>query len=135
MEMNLSLNAKLYRGAAASDPSTEITIIGNAKLNLALSEATVKIRASQFELTDTVLFQASIDFDILWDETDANFLALWTAFTTKTAMAFKCLSKANGKGLKADFKVVKFERNEDIESGIMAAVSIKPTIGQTPTFV
>lgn len=135
MEMTLGLNAKLTHGAAGSDPSTELDIIGNAKLNLALSEATVKIRASDFELTDVVLFQASIDFDLLWDETNANFLALWTAFITKAARAFKCLSKANGKGLKADFKVVKFERNEDLESGIMASVSIKPTIGQTPTFV
>ena len=101
-----------------------------------MSEATLKLRCSQFELIDTVLFSASIDFDILWDETDSNFVAIWTAFITKAARAFKCLSKANGKGLDADFKVVKFERNEDLESGIMAAVSIKPCVSnRAPAFL
>jgi hypothetical protein len=135
MEALVGLNAKLYYGAAESDPSTELSIVGNVKMPISLSEAVLKIRASNFELTKVVLYQASIDFDILWDETDANFTAIWSAFTSQTPKAFKCLPKTGGKGLKADFQIVKFERTEDLEGIVMASVSIKPTVGQTPTFV
>jgi hypothetical protein len=136
MEMALGLNAKLYQGASGSSAATEIAIIGNAKLNLATTEATLKLRATAFELTEPAMFQASIDFDILWDETNASFSAIWTAFTTRASRAFLCLPKAGGKGLDADFKVTKFERTEDVEGIVMAAVTIKPCVStRYPAFV
>ena len=136
MEMLIGLNAKLYQGNPGASPSAEVSIVGTVKLALEVGEATLKIRASNFELSETTLFKAGLEFDILWDETDANFLALWTAFTTKAARACKCLSKANGKGIDADFKIFKFERNEDPEQGILANVAVKPCISsRAPAFV
>jgi hypothetical protein len=136
MEMLIGLNAKLYQGNPGSPAASEVTIVGTVKLALEVGEATVKIRASQFELSETTLFKAGLEFDILWDDTDSNFNALWTAFTSRTARAFKCLSKANGKGIDADFKIFKFERNEDPEQGLMASVAIKPCPStRAPAFV
>jgi hypothetical protein len=135
MEMLIGLNSKLYRGAAGGDATTEIPIVGTVKLGLEVGEATLKIRASNFELSDTTFFKISLEFDLLWDESDSNFTALWNAFTAREKLSFKCLSKTSGKGLKADFKIFKFERNEDPEQPILASVAIKPTIGQTPVFV
>jgi len=136
MEMLIGLNAKLYQGNPGASAGTEVDIVGTVKLALEVGEATVKIRASQFELSETTLFKASLEFDILWDETNSSFNALWTAFTTKAARAFKCLSKANGKGIDGDFKIFKFERTEDPEQGIMASVSIKPCPStRNPAFV
>ena len=87
-------------------------------------------------MSEPTFFKASLEFDILWDETDANFNALWTAFTTKAKRAFKCLSKENGKGLDADFKIFKFERNEDSEQGVMASCHDQALrFDATPAFV
>ena len=103
MEMIIGLNSKLYHGTAGSSASTELSIVGNVKLALEVGEATLKVRASNFELSEPTFFKASLEFDILWDETDANFNALWTAFTTKAKRAFKCLSKEKRQGTRRRF--------------------------------
>jgi hypothetical protein len=136
MQFTIGLDAKLYQGPAGSSATLECTQVQDVTLNLEMAEAKANSRATKFALSDVALLTASIDFSIIWDETDSNFLAMWTAFTGRTALAFKCLSKTSGKGLDADFKLHKFVRKESLEEGEVAEVSIKPCPStRLPAFV
>ena len=134
--MPIGWDAKLYRGTAGADPSTEMTNVRDVKLPLSIGEADISNRASRFELTDVTLFATSIDFEMLWDETDSDFSAIWTAFTTGATIAMKALGKTSGKGVKSDVKVVKCEAAQDLKGAQIASVSVKPTKGTlAPAFV
>jgi len=126
MQFIIGLDAKLYYGTAGSPAATELTEAQDVTLNLEMGEAKANCRATKFALSEPTLLSISLDWDYLWDETDAGFIALWNAFVNRTPIAIKCLSKAGGKGLDCDVKVFKFNRSEALEEGVKASVSVKP---------
>lgn len=127
--MPIGWNAVLYRGTAGSDPSTAMTNVRDVKLPLSAGEADISTRASRFELVDIAMFTTSIDWDMLWDETDTDFAAIWTAFSTGAKIALKALGKTSGNGIKGDFVIVKCEANQDLKGAQIANITAKPTKG------
>jgi len=127
--MPVGWDAKLYRGAAGSEPATEMTNTRDIKLPFGVSEADISTRANRIELTDVAMLQAGVDFDMLWDESDADFAAIWTAFSTGASIGIKALGKATGSGFKSDCKVTKCEAALDLKGARIANVTIKPTKG------
>ena len=132
----IGLDAKLYRGPAGAPATTEMLNVRNVKTPVEKGEANISRRGSRWELTKATLKKATIDFEMINDDTDADVQAIATAFFADTPLAFKVLDKASGHGLDADFEIMKFERAEDLEDAQIITVSIKPTyVGRWPAWV
>ena len=127
--MPIGWDAKLYRGTAGTPAATLMTNVRDVKLPLNITEADISTRASRFERIDVSLFAASIDFDMLWDETDTDFQVIWAAFIAGTSITMKALGIASGSGIQGTFKVVKCEAAQDLKGAQIANVSVKPTVG------
>ncbi|MCA9249808.1 MAG: hypothetical protein KDA54_01620 [Phycisphaerales bacterium] len=121
----------INQGAAPSN----LTEIGNARdvtLNLEQGEADVTTRSNGgWRATDPTLKDGSVEFEMIYDPTDAGFtkiLASWLARTT-IAMAILDGDKATAgvMGLWADFKVINFSKSEPLEEGQTVSVTVKPT--------
>jgi hypothetical protein len=132
----IGLNCKLYVGAAGSLATTEIGNVRDVTLNLEVAEEDATTREAQgWEVTELILFSASLEFQILWKTTDANFTTLRTAFFAKSAVALAALDGAAGQGLDADFKISKFTRTEPIKGIVVADITAKPVfLTRAPTW-
>lgn len=123
----IGLDCKLYIGAAGALASTEIGNVRDVTLNLEIGEEDATTREAEgWEVTELILFSASLEFEILWKTTDANFTTLRQAFFNKAAVALAALDGAGGQGLDADFKIAKFTRSEPIKGIVTASVTAKP---------
>jgi len=117
---------KLYYGTAGAQASTELTNAKDVTVNGEGADADVTTKAcGGFKLTAMGLIDASIDFDMVWDITDAAFSTLQNAWLNRTPIAFAAL--LDGHGLDADCAVMKFSKNEPVGDVITASVSVKPT--------
>jgi len=133
MAVKLGLDAKLYRntGNYASPVWVEITNVKNVTLNLETGEADVTTRANNgWRATEPTLKDASCDFEMNWDTTDAGFSAIQNAFFNKTAIELEIMDSdrtvALAEGLRATFKVSKFTKTEDLEQAQAVSVTVKP---------
>ncbi len=128
-------DAKLYYCAAGIGGTpvwTEIPGIRDLKLNTPLTEADLSTRSGGgWKATAGVLFDASIDFDLLFDTAKAAIVALETAYYARTTLGIACMSgevaAAGSRGLWADCQVMKFDRDEGLNGVITVSVSLKPT--------
>ena len=127
MAVKLGLDCKAYYGTAGSTAATELTNCKDVTLNLEKGEADVTTRGSTWRLTVGTLKDASVDFTMLWDDTDAGFIAIKDAFFNSTNIALAFLDGAAGEGLDADFSILKFTRNEPLEEAVTVDISVKPT--------
>ena len=128
MAISLGLNAKAYFGTAGSTASTVIDNIRDITLNLTKAEADVTTRgANGWTLTVGTLKDGTVDANIIWDDADAFFTAVQTAYFNDTPIAMLFLDKTGGQGLDADFSIVNFTRNEALAEALTADVSFKPT--------
>lgn len=137
----LGTQAKLYY--AAKDLATaqdadwiELGNVRNVTLSLSKSDADLTTRkANGWKTSVAGLKEAAIEFDMVWDPTDAGFTAIQTAFMTDTPLAVMVLdgakTVAGSQGLKADVMVMNFSREEPLEEALTAKVSIKPTYSAT----
>ena len=127
----LSEDAKLYYNAGTyGGPTwTEITNVKDLTLNLEKDEIDVTTRASggYKEFADG-LIDASIEWGMLWDTTDAAFTAIRTAFFAKTAVEFLVLddTSTSGQGLRATCMIKSFTRNENLAEALMVNVTVRP---------
>ena len=105
MAIVLGLDAKLFRGAAGSQASTEVTNVKDLTLNLESGEADVTTRATKgWKAYVATLKEASLEFSILYDPDDADFTAFQTAYFSNTPMAlFISDGQDTAHGLDADF--------------------------------
>ena len=128
MAIALSLNAKAYFGTAGSTASTVVDNIRDITLNLTKDEADVTTRgANGWKLTVGTLKDGSVDTSIVWDDADAFFTAIKTAYFNDTPIVMLFLDKVSGQGLDADFSVTNFTRNESLAEAITADITLKPT--------
>ncbi len=127
MSALVGLDAKIYRGTAGATPSTEMTNVRDATFGDTRAEANLSRRASWFHVIKTTRRSLEVNWTMINDDTDADVSALWTAWNANTALAFKVLDKASGKGVDADWYITKFERSEPDETEQTIAVTIKPT--------
>lgn len=137
----LGKDAKLYRqttGTRATWPATgaapNLDLVGNVRnltLNLTSAEADATTRASNgWKVTLPTTFDGSVEFEMIADPGDADFVAIRNAFFNRTNIAMAALtgdSTVEGvEGLWADFRVTAFTRNEDLEDVVKHNVTLKP---------
>jgi len=133
----LGVNAKLYRNTAtwASPSWDEITNVRDLTLNCEKGEADVTVRGGNgWRQTVGTLKDGSLEFSMVWDNSDADFTAIKNAFFNDTSIELLALdgsaTPASGvtvQGLHADFAVTNFTRNEGLEEALTVDVTLKPT--------
>lgn len=130
----LAEDAKIYRNTGTYGSPTW-DLVANVKdltLNLDKDEVDVTTRASNgFKEFVDGLIDASIEFQMLWDTSDADFTAIQGAFFNKTAIEFLILDGASNvagsQGLRATCMIKSFSRSETLGEALMVDVSIRPT--------
>ncbi len=128
----LGMNAKVYQGAAGADIAT-VTEMDNVKdvtLSLEAGEYDHTTRGSQgWQEIDATIRQCSSEFEMPWKPSDAGFVAVKNAFLTggKVRLAILTGDKdvSGNEGMFGDFCVTSFTRNEPLEEGITASVTVK----------
>ena len=134
MSVKLGMQAKLYRNSGSYGTPTWVEV-GNVKdltLNLEAGEADVTTRSnSGWRATVATLKDGSIEFEMVWDTSDANFTAIQQAFFNNTPLEFAvmdgAIATAGSQGLRATMSITNFSRNEALEEAIMVSVTAKPT--------
>lgn len=146
MSKRLGMNAKMYRSATLMTDDTsahvagktwlEVENIKDLTLNLETGEADVTTRAnSGWRATMATLKDGSVEFQMVWDDSDVDFKAVKDAWLNSSLLACMVLTgdkAVNGnEGLAANFSVTNFTRNEALEEAITIDVTLKPTEFQT----
>jgi hypothetical protein len=127
MSTVLGLDAVLYRGAAGTQGATEVTNVKDLTLTMESGEANVTTRAAAgWKASIATLKDASLEFGMLYDTSDADFQAFQSAYFSNTPMAL-FISDGAGSGLDADFSIISFSVDQKLEEAISVTVKAKPT--------
>ena len=125
-EFVLGMNAKLYHGTAGTTAATEMGNVRDVTLTLEAGEADVTTRANQgWRATAPTLRECSVEFEMVWNPSDAGFTAIKTAFLAAGTVALKVLDQAGGQGPDGDFAITSFTRNEALEEAVTVSVTAK----------
>ena len=125
-EFALGMNAKLYYGAAGASAATEMGNVKDVTLTLEAGEADITTRANQgWRATAPTLRECSVEFEMVWNPSDAGFTAIKTAFLAAGTIALKVLDQAGGQGPDGDFAITSFTRNEALEEAVTVSVTAK----------
>jgi hypothetical protein len=145
----LGMNAKLYRLttgtraswasadsngisiAAAPSNLDEIVNVKDLSLSLSTDKADVTTRGNNgWKATEPTLKDGTINFQMVFDSSDADFTALQRAFLNNTVIALAALSgdkaTVGSQGLWADFKVSNFTKSENLTEAQMYDVELTP---------
>lgn len=138
----LGLDARLYRNTGTSQNPTWVAInnVKDLTITIEKGEADATTRASGgWKQTVPTIKDATVEFEMVWDPSDAGFTAIQTAFFNNEGIELAAmdgpLPPPQGKtvqGLRALFGVQKFSRNEPLEEVLTVSVTLKPTYGSTP---
>lgn len=138
MSLVLGMDAKLYYDESGVDVGTWVLIdnVKDVTLNLEDGEADVTTRGNDgWKATVGTLKDASVDFEMVWDTSDAAFTAIKDAFINKTTIGIAVMDgliDTNGsQGLTANCRVTSFSRSEPLEEAITVNVTMKPTYSTT----
>ncbi len=135
MPINMSLDAKLYRGTAGSTATTEVNTCKDVSLKVKKGEAKISSRASRWALVKGALKEAEFDVEFNSDANDVHLQAIISAFVSDTPLAFKIADKANGQGMDADFEIMEMDDEQKLEEGVTIKFTIKPTfVNRYPTW-
>ena len=128
MAYKLGLDAQLFHGTAGQTASSEMKNCKDVTLNLETGEADITTRAAEgWRITAATLKEASLEFEMVWDTSDAGFKAIKDAYFNNTAIA---LFASDG-----DFVVTSFSRSEPLEEALTVSVTCKPTlVTRAPTW-
>jgi hypothetical protein len=138
MGIRLGMDAKLYYktgGVGGAGSWTELTNTKDVTLNLETGEADVSTRGNNgWRATVSTLKEGSIEFEMVWDTSDAGFTAIKNAYFNNDPIGFAVLDgeSGSGQGLVADFSITNFTRNEPLEEAMTVSVTAKPTYSETP---
>jgi hypothetical protein len=139
MAIRLGLDAKLYRntGTIGSSLWTVIDNVRDVTLNLETGEADVTTRGNEgWRAAVGTLKDASIEFEMVWDTEDFDFIALKDAFFSGTPIELLIadgdMSEAGAQGLRAVCRIIAFTRSEALEEAITVSVTAKPTYTLSP---
>jgi hypothetical protein len=143
MSVKLGLDAKLYRNSSVYSTPTwaELTNAKDVTLNLEKGEADVTTRATNgWRATVGTLKDGSVEFEMVWDTQDAGFTAIKDAFFNGTPIDMAVMdgdiTASGSQGLRAEFSVISFTRNEPLEEAITVSVTLKPTYSaNAPTWM
>ena len=125
----IGFEAKIFYGVAGTKAATELKHVADSvSLNIEKGSAEVAVRSSGWKKVLSGLKDASVEFTLAGDTSDAGFQAVQNAFFNDTPIAlFIADSAENGVGLDADFEVISFNRTEGLEEVINYAVNVKPS--------
>ena len=140
MAIRLGLNAKLYLkpgGLAGAAAWIEMGNVKDVTLNLEKGDADVTTRANNgWKASVPTTKEAKLETTLVWDTTDAGFIAIQQAFFQNTAIGVLVLdgpqTVAGHQGLLADMGVMTFSRKEGLEEALTVEVSLKVFYSQTP---
>lgn len=139
MSMKLGLDAKLYRNGGDYDTPTwnEMKNAKDVTLNLEAGEADASTRGNAgWRATLTALKDASVEFEMVYDNADPNFAAIKDAFFSGGTVDLAVMDgdiAANGtQGLRAVMSVINFSRNEPLEEALTVSVTVKPAPAENP---
>jgi hypothetical protein len=146
MPIKLGMEAKLYYkvgGQGGAGSWVELTNVKDVTLSLEAGEADVTTRANNgWRATVATLKEATVEWEMVWDPTDAGFGAIKDAFLGNDVIGLQVLDDATpggggaGEGLQADFMITNFSRNEALEEAITVSVSAKVTYSASaPTWL
>jgi hypothetical protein len=127
MGVNYGIDAKLYRGTAGSAAATLVNNVRDLNYDSEWTEEDISMRGSPFDLSGATTHKIAINWEMIADDADPGLSAIRGAHESKTALAFKILDKAGGKGIDGDFIVFKCARKQGLKGVILYDVSIKPT--------
>ncbi|MCC6425712.1 MAG: hypothetical protein IT435_02705 [Phycisphaerales bacterium] len=135
MAIKLGMEAKLLYKVGGQGGGGGWLALGNTRdvtLNLEAGEADVTTRAnSGWRATVATLKEASVEFEMVWDTSDAGFTAIKNAFFGNDPIGLQVLDATGGQGLQADFSITNFSRNEALEEAITVSVTAKVTYSAT----
>ena len=125
----IGFEAKIFYGAAGTKASTELKHVADSvSLNIEKGSAEVAVRSSNWKKVLSGLKDASVEFTLAGDTSDAGFIAIQNAFFNDTPIAlFIADAETGGVGLDADFEIISFNRTEGLEEVINYAVNAKPS--------
>lgn len=139
MSVQLGMDCVLYRnsGNYSSPVWNECANVRDNTLNMETAKADVTTRGNNgWRANAPTLKEGSIEFEALWDLTDANFAAMFTAFLNNTPLDMLVLDQAiasgSAQGLRAVMMVTKCSRKEPLEDATKADVMIEPTYASNP---
>ena len=124
MGVNYGLDAKLYRGTAGATASTEVKNVRDLNYDSEWQDEDISTRGSPFELSGATMMKLAINWDMIANDADADLAAIRDAHETKTVLAFKVVDKTSGKGVDADFLVMKCARKQGLKGVISYDISI-----------
>ena len=136
----LGKECKFYYSAELLDGSTvtpalatwvEIANIKDLTLSGESGEADVTTRAAvDWRQTLATFKEGGLEFEMMWEPGDAAFEAMLTAWLTNGQIALAAMdgdiAASGSQGLVSNFSVPKFTRNEPLEEGVTASVTVKP---------
>ncbi len=134
-DYHLGMNAKLYYyedGVGSGNSQTELTNCQDVTVNMTVGEADITTRGSGgYKEIAATLKDVSVDFNMVWDDTDTGFTVLNTAFLAGGVIGIEALHEESGDGPKFDGIITSFTRDESLTEALSAKVTIKPTRSDT----
>ncbi len=127
-------DAKLYRNTG-TNASPSWNLIENCR-DLSLGDSMTEVDVSArdgggFNMVDVALQSLELSFQMVGDYSDADFVALQTAYYARTPLLMATCSGLIGtsgtQGVKFPCKVTKFEKTEELDGVTMFDITIKPT--------
>ena len=129
----LGLDAKAYRntGTYGSTSWDEITNLQDVTVNLTKDTADVTTRGGNgWKQEVGTLKNASISFSMIWANGDADFVAFRDAFLNGTlidcAIMDGDITTTDNQGIRAEWSVNSFTRNESLADAITVDVDMSP---------
>lgn len=127
------LGADLYshESLVADLPTlVEIEAVRDLAMNVEIDKADATTRGSRgWKISVPTLSDAGVDFEMVYDATDADLIALLLAKFTGASIALAVLdgdADVGTQGLWADFHVMKLDKKEDLAGVQMVSVSVMP---------
>lgn len=139
MAIKLGLDAKLYIDDESGYTSPSWKLIDNCRdltLTLEKNEADVTTRGNNgWRAMVSVLKDASVEFKMIWDTEDSNFILIKDAYlatsapdnTINIAVMDGDITTTGSEGLRALMIVSSFTRNEPLEEALTVDVKLRPT--------
>lgn len=143
MAHTIGLDAKMYYDASGVGIGswTELTNCRDVRLPMSKSEADVTTRAnSGWRATAGVLKEATIEWDMVYDPSEAGFTAIQTAFLNDTIIGLAVMDgnivTPGVEGFQANCEIIGFEIDQSLEEAIKVNVIAKVAYSSTaPSWV
>src|SRR5687767_3650409 len=143
MSFKLGLDGKTYRntGTYAAPTWNELKNIRDLTLSLEKGEADVTTRGNNgWRAIVATLKDASVEFELVWDTTDDDFIAIRDSYLNNTVLELAIMdgdiTTSGSQGLRASFMVTNFSRGEPLEEAMLVSVTVKPTLAaNAPTWM